>query len=81
MEELVKFIVEQLVSHPEDVTITMKEESEKINVITVTTNPEDLGRVIGKGGKVAQSIRAIVKSKSSKLKKRYIVKFVEKVQE
>jgi predicted RNA-binding protein YlqC (UPF0109 family) len=80
MEELVKYIVSQLVLHPEDVVVTMKEESEKINVITVKTNPEDLGRVIGKNGKIATSIRTIVKSKSSKMRKRYIVKF-EEVQE
>ena len=58
----------------------MKEESEKVNVITVKTHPEDLGRVIGKNGKIATSIRTIVKSKSSKMRKRYIVKF-EEVQE
>ena len=80
MEELVKYIVSQLVLHPEDVVVTMKEESEKINVITVKTNPEDLGRVIGKNGKIATSIRTIVKSKSSKMRKRYIIKF-EEVQE
>ena len=81
MEELVKYIVTQLVLHPEDVTVSMKAESEKVSVITVSTNAEDLGRVIGKNGKIASSIRTIVKSKSSKMRKRYIVKFVEKVQE
>lgn len=80
MEELVKYIVSQLVLHPDDVTVSMKEESEKVNVITVKTHPEDLGRVIGKNGKIATSIRTIVKSKSSKMRKRYIVKF-EEVQE
>ena len=80
MEELVKYIVSQLVLHPDDVTVSMKEEGEKVNVITVKTHPEDLGRVIGKNGKIATSIRTIVKSKSSKMRKRYIVKF-EEVQE
>ena len=80
MEELVKYIVSQLVLHPDDVTVSMKEESEKVTVITVKTHPEDLGRVIGKNGKIATSIRTIVKSKSSKMRKRYIVKF-EEVQE
>ena len=80
MEELVKYIVTQLVLHTDDVTVSMKEESEKVNVITVKTHPEDLGRVIGKNGKIATSIRTIVKSKSSKMRKRYIVKF-EEVQE
>lgn len=80
MEELVKYIVSQLVLHPDDVVVSMKEESEKVNIITVKTHPEDLGRVIGKNGKIASSIRTIVKSKSSKMRKRYIVKF-EEVQE
>ena len=78
MEELVKYIVSQLVLHPDDVTVSMKEESEKVNVITVKTHPEDLGRVIGKNGKIAHSIRTIVKSASAKTGKRFIVKIGER---
>ena len=77
MVELVKYLVTSLVSKPEDVAISVVEENEKTIVITVSVNPEDMGKVIGRGGKVASSIRTIVKSASIKENKRYIVKISE----
>ena len=77
MVELVKYLVTSLVSKPEDVAISVVEENEKTIVITVSVNPEDMGKVIGRGGKVASSIRTIVKSASIKENKRYIVKMAE----
>lgn len=77
MVELVKYLVTSLVSKPEDVAISVVEENEKTIVITVSVNPEDMGKVIGRGGKVASSIRTIVKSASIKENKRYIVKIAE----
>lgn len=73
MEELVKFIVTSLVDNKDAVNVSSLTEANDI-VITVNVAEEDLGRVIGKNGRIAQSIRAIVKSVSAKEKKRYIVK-------
>lgn len=73
MEELVKYIVESLVSNVEDVKVTSEEDGDVV-VIRVNVNPSDVGKVIGKNGKIATSIRAIVKSASTKSGKRYIVK-------
>ncbi len=59
--ELTKYLVENLVKNPDKVQITLTEnESEK--VITVVVDEEDMGSVIGKGGKVANSIRNIVQA-------------------
>lgn len=76
MEKLVEFIVKSLVLDSESVQVsTTEDENEK--VIHVTVNPDDMGRVIGKGGKVASSIRTIVKSLSARVDKKVFVKFGE----
>ncbi len=73
MEELVEYIVKSLVDNQEAVKITTQREGSEINII-VNVADEDIGKVIGKNGRIAQSIRAIVKSVSSKEKIRYNVK-------
>jgi uncharacterized protein len=63
MKQLVEYIVSNLVSHPEDVVIeeekTPKEEGS--TNITIKVNPEDVGRVIGRSGKVINAIRQIAR--------------------
>jgi predicted RNA-binding protein YlqC (UPF0109 family) len=75
MESIVKFIVTTMVSHPEDVKIATENENDKVVILKVNVNPDDVGRVNGKNGKVATAIRTIVKSASSKSGKKFIVKF------
>ena len=78
MEELVKYIVENLVDNKEEISITSVEESAKVTVITILVNKDDVGKVIGRNGKVAGSIRTIVKSASMGSGKRFIVKIGER---
>ena len=78
MEELVKYIVSQLVNNQEQVEIASKEDEKGVTVITVKVDNDDMGRVIGKSGKVAQAIRSIVKTASNKTNKKYVVKFAER---
>lgn len=73
MEELVKYIVTNLVDNENEVKIESVREGDSINIL-VTVAPEDIGKVIGKNGRIAQSIRAIVKSVSAKEKIKYNVK-------
>ena len=73
MEELVKYIVCNLVDNENEVKIESVREGDSINII-VTVAPDDIGKVIGKNGRIAQSIRAIVKSVSAKEHIRYNVK-------
>ena len=65
MEELVKYIVTNLVDNEEEVKIESSREGDEINII-VTVAESDVGKVIGKNGRIAQSIRAIVRSVSAK---------------
>lgn len=75
MENFVKVIVENLVDNTEAVEVSTSVEG-KIIVINIKVDEKDTGKVIGKNGKVVQSIRTIVKSVSAKTNKRYVVKVV-----
>ena len=76
MEEIVKYIIDKLVSNKEAVCVET-EEKERETVITVKVAKEDMGKVIGRNGKIATSIRAIVKTASNGTGKKYFVKFSE----
>ncbi len=58
MKQLLEYIVPNIVNHPEDVVIT-EEESQGATNLFIKVNPEDMGRVIGKSGKVIKAIRQI----------------------
>ena len=78
MENLVKYIVSKLVEDESKVEVVSENESEKVAVIKVMADKDDMGKIIGRNGKIANGIRAIVKSASLKSGKRYIVKVLEK---
>ncbi|RFU63306.1 KH domain-containing protein [Peribacillus glennii] len=59
MKELIQAIVSPLVEHPEEVRVTSKEEDGRITY-TLSVNKEDMGKVIGKQGRVAKAIRTVV---------------------
>ena len=78
MENLVKYIVCELVDDKDNVVVETHEESEKVSIINVSVNKDDIGKIIGRNGKIAGSIRTIVKSASAKSGKRFIVKIGER---
>ena len=74
MENLLKFLVESLVDDKSAVEVS-KEENEKSVTFRVKVAENDIGKVIGKNGKTANSIRTILKSVSAKEHKKIFVKF------
>lgn len=76
MEELLAFLAKSLVDHPEDVSVT-KVDGENSVVYELRVNDSDMGKVIGKQGRIAKSIRTIIKAASSKEDKRVIVDIVQ----
>ncbi|NLB51145.1 MAG: KH domain-containing protein [Clostridiaceae bacterium] len=64
MKELLKAVIEPLVRHPEELVIDEKVRGREI-VLTVSAHPEDIGRVIGRGGRRAQAVRTIMKAKGA----------------
>ncbi len=77
MEELIKYIINELAEKKDEVEIDIVEESERVTVVNVKVAKSDMGRVIGKNGKIASAIRTIIKSLSTP-GKRYILKIGEK---
>ena len=73
MEELVRYLVSNLVDNMDSVEISHTDESDKVTIITIKVDKDDVGKVIGRNGKVATIIRTIDKSASEKPGKRYIV--------
>ena len=65
MKELVEVIARNLVDNPDEVVVTEKSEGKNI-VIELHVAPSDMGKVIGKQGRIAKAIRSVVKAASSK---------------
>ncbi|MFG6325938.1 MAG: KH domain-containing protein [Lachnospiraceae bacterium] len=76
MRELVEIIAKELVDYPEQVVVTERE-TEKGLVIELKVADSDMGKVIGKQGKIANAIRAVVKAAASKTDKRVIVDILQ----
>lgn len=74
-QQFVEYIVKALVGHPDDV-IVERTIDEKGVLLTLTVNPEDLGRVIGKRGVTAQSLRTLLRALGTKNDARYNFKIV-----
>ena len=76
MKELVEAISKALVDHPEDVQVHVAE-GEQVIVMELRVHPTDLGKVIGRQGRTAKSIRTILGAAGMKLKKRFTLEILE----
>jgi len=74
-QQFVEFIVKSLVGYPDDVAVERLID-EKGVLLTLTVNPDDLGRVIGKRGVTAQSLRTLLRALGTKNDARYNLKIV-----
>jgi hypothetical protein len=72
-EKLIKDLVNPLVIHPEDVMVKKFSEDEEMLTIQVIVNQDDLGRVIGKNGRIANAIRTIAYAAASREGKRITI--------
>lgn len=77
MVELVEFLVKKLVDDEDAVKVSQEENENGEIIIHVTVNESDMGKVIGRNGKIASAIRTFVKSVSSRSHKKVFVKFGE----
>jgi len=68
LEQLVELVVKALVDNPERVTVTAVE-GERSLVIEVRVPEDDMGKVIGKGGRIANALRVVTKAAGAKRKK------------
>ena len=76
MGELVKLIAQSLVDHPEAVTVNEVEGAQSI-IVELRVSPDDMGKVIGKQGRIAKAMRTVVKAAATKTKKRVTVEIIQ----
>ncbi|PYI54219.1 KH domain-containing protein [Paenibacillus flagellatus] len=75
MRDLITVIAKALVDHPEDVAVSEAEEKDEI-VYRLSVHPSDMGKVIGKQGRIAKALRTVVTSAAVKHNKRVSVEIV-----
>tara|TARA_B100000427_G_scaffold327417_1_gene338115 strand:+ start:10433 stop:10672 length:240 start_codon:yes stop_codon:yes gene_type:complete len=75
MKSLVEMIVRSLVDYPDEVKIN-ETSGESIMILEINVSPEDVGKVIGKEGRIANAIRTVVKAAAAKLDKKVTVEIL-----
>jgi predicted RNA-binding protein YlqC (UPF0109 family) len=75
MRELVEYIVKALVDKPDQISVK-ETVGETVTIIEIRTAPEDVGKVIGREGRIANSIRAITKAAAAKQNKKISVEIL-----
>ena len=78
MKDLVEVIAKSLVDHPEEVVVNQTEESNAI-LVELKVAPSDMGKVIGRKGRIANAIRTVVKAGALKENKKVAVDILEEV--
>lgn len=76
MKELVVFLAKHLVNHPDAVEVT-ETQGETASVLELRVAKEDLGRVIGKQGRTAKSIRTILNAAASRTNRKVVLEIIE----
>ena len=76
MKELVEVIAKSLVDYPNEVVVT-ETVKEKTIVVELTVAKDDMGKVIGKQGRIARAIRSVVKAAASKEDKKVVVEVLQ----
>ncbi|HHW93039.1 MAG TPA: KH domain-containing protein [Clostridiaceae bacterium] len=75
MKELLRTVIEPLIRHPEELLIEEEKRGREV-VLSVHAHAEDIGRVIGRGGRRAHAIRAVLKAKGAMDGKRVTVDII-----
>lgn len=76
MKELVEVVAKSLVDHPDEVVVT-ETEKDNATIVELRVSPTDMGKVIGKQGRIAKAIRSLVKAAASKDDKKVIVEIMQ----
>ena len=76
MKELLLYIAQNLVEHPDDVVVSEKDADGKI-VFELSVAPSDMGKVIGRHGKIAKEIRALMRAVGQRQGRRVIVDILD----
>ena len=76
MKDLLLYIARSLVEHPDDVTVTEKQGADELT-LELRVAPDDMGKVIGRQGRIAKEIRAVVRSFAQRKNTRVSVEILD----
>lgn len=76
LKQLIQYIAEALVDFPADVEVTAVESDTSI-ILELRVRPEDIGKVIGKGGQTAKAMRKVLSAAATKLRKKSLLQIIE----
>ncbi|MBQ8765070.1 MAG: KH domain-containing protein [Clostridia bacterium] len=76
MKELLEAIVKPLVQYPDEVNVTLTDREDSV-LLELRVNPSDMGKVIGRQGRIAKAIRTVMRAASGRDGKKVIVDIVE----
>jgi predicted RNA-binding protein YlqC (UPF0109 family) len=75
-KDLVEYIAKSLVDHPTDVEVNVVE-GEKSTILELKVAQDDIGKVIGKSGRIARAIRTILSASAAKSQKRVVLEILD----
>jgi predicted RNA-binding protein YlqC (UPF0109 family) len=76
LRELLEFLAQNLVTRPEAVSVTESQENDQ-SILELRVDKEDLGRVIGKQGRTAKSLRTILNAAASRANRKVVLEIIE----
>ena len=76
MIELIKYVVSKFAEKPDEIVYDIEENGKNV-AVTVTLSPSDMGKVIGRQGKIAKALRTLVRAGSQKENKKYNIEIKE----
>lgn len=77
MKDLLEYLAQGLVEHPDDVRVNEVTESDGATVLELSVAADDYGSVIGRGGRTASALRTVIKSAAARQKRRVFVDIVD----
>ncbi len=77
MKEFVEYLVKRLVKYPDEVTVEVRSDGDEGEAIYVKVADSDVGKVIGRQGKIIMSVRTLVKAAAAKQGKKYSVEIAD----
>ena len=77
MLELIKYVITRFAEKPEEIEYDIQENGKNVSV-TITLSASDMGKVIGRQGKIAKALRTLVRAGSQKENKKYNIEIVER---
>ena len=78
MLELIKYVITRFAEKPDEIEYDVKENGKNVSV-TITLSESDMGKVIGRQGKIAKALRTLVRAGSQKENKKYNIEIKERV--